>query len=202
VEWAKGHANDLLIAIFGAEPTQAVTGLPSSTYPALTMMNLAEPSPRREKGSLFRERLGREYNSFIVLNSENSLLVNEGETGRSTAGVLQKEMGDKFGIAIGYRQTKMEDRFNSKSYFLTLSPYFRYRFNFEGRLRVDSHLWISGSALYMKSKLFPDGVGYLQYGFGGAIKPTYLLYPETGLYWNMGIGFLILPNCKGEELLS
>jgi len=189
IDWAKGHSNDLLIAIFGAEPAQGITGTPSSTDTALTMVNLPNPPHRKRKVSLFREKLGKEYNSFIVLNSENSLLVNEGQTGRSTAGVLQKDIGDNFGIAIGYRQTKMGDRFNSKSYFLNLSPYFRYSFDVEEQLRIDSHLWISGSALYTKSKLFPDGAGYLQYGFGGLLKPTYLLYPDAGLYWNMGVGF-------------
>ena len=49
VEWAKGHANDLLIAIFGAEPTQAVTGIPLPTAVALTMGEVPDPFPRKER---------------------------------------------------------------------------------------------------------------------------------------------------------
>ena len=47
-------------------------------------------------------------------------------------------MGDNFGIAIAYRQTRMKDRFSSKSYFFNISPYFQYKLTLEKRWKLKS----------------------------------------------------------------
>jgi len=194
IQWAKENARDLLFALFDSDPVQNFTSPVSTVENPIKILTVGPEESGKsssKRSSLSSSQMNTNYNSFIVLGSENSFLVNRGREGKSSAWSFFKNFGNNFGIGIGYRRTKMADKFHSTSYFLNLSPYFQLNINLNERLKITNRAYLTGNILYIKSKMFPEGTGYFQYGFGYLLKPTYIIQPDSNMYWNGGVGFLL-----------
>jgi len=133
------------------------------------------------------------YSSYTLLDSEKAKITNNGYSGNSLAGIFtySKSLSDRnsLGISINYRMTDLDDPWDSKSKSLYVSPFWRHRFAPQRRISYALTLYASAGLLYLKSKAFPDGAGYFEYGGGVLFEPTVKLDRRAKYNWNFLLGY-------------
>jgi len=123
------------------------------------------------------------YTSLVLLKSEKADIKFRGYDGTSTAGFFKysKDFGEEkdkqIGFLLVYRLTDMDDPWSTKSYYLSFLPYFGKNFYFsKNKIRkffINTNLYLMIGGIFVDSKAFPNGAGYLEYGGGFSINPTY-----------------------------
>ena len=207
-DWAKDRANELFKAIFGGDVIGASQGVSGSQLNVITTaqsaMNIASADigmnkasnynmkvmkklqkmqeKKRENEKTVKQLLTSTYSTQVTMDSETGFILNKGYKGRSSAGAFtfRKTLNSKWttGITITYRFSHISDNWNTNYKALTFIPFVKYRIYPQKQLIVDIMPFIVGSAVYAKSKAFPDGAGYLEYGGGFSVIPTYIFNPQ------------------------
>ena len=133
------------------------------------------------------------YSSYTLLDSEKAKIKNNGYSGNSLAGIFtySKSLSDRnaLGLSINYRMTDLNDPWDSKSKSLYVSPFWRHRFAPQRRLSYTLTLYASAGLLYLKSRAFPDGAGYFEYGAGVLMEPSLKLDRRARYNWNLLLGY-------------
>ena len=159
---------------------------------------------RKEKVSNVKKTLSKIlFPNVILLQSEKADLTVDGYDGSSTAGYLKysRLIKQRFiiGSVLAYRYTKIDDEWNSKARYITLYPFIGFSHRVTPKLNMRYTAHINVGVLYAKSKMFPDGAGYLDYGFGFAISPVYSIFDK--LYATVSFGYQYNKKYVPENLV-
>jgi hypothetical protein len=190
-QWAKENADDILASIFGNDPYATVSGSSTSVSMVSEILidQIREVSRARhmKKGDAF----DTSFSTVIMMDSEKSNLKEKDieATSSSFRFTYDKELNSKndIGFLLSYKDIKSDDAYSSKSKNLIVSPYYKYYYD------VNDHFDILGVAngilgvKYMKSSLFDDGFGYLEYGAGITALPNYYLTDKLTVSFPIGV---------------
>ena len=197
-DWGKANADALMKAIYGGDPTATMSGQSTSSTSAATKS--------RNLGMI--NSLSNNFSSKVLMNSESATIKNKGESGDATSGVLNYSYdftnGDKLGFLTTYRYTKVNDHWGSKSGNLSLIPFYTINSYINGQLDIATTINLIGSAVYLESSIFPDGGGYLEYGAGAGVLPTYKITDKLWLNTSLAYQYSkkYIPSSKVPEDLE
>lgn len=137
IEWAKSNKDNLLKAFFGASPEASFGG--STNAQRATQLMFTEISPSPEPAVSKQEKQTLPFypittKDIVASGSYDFMRVGDPKVSATgTSGVLSFESkfgetkNQSFGIAVPYRNLDIDDKLNSKAQFLTLMPYFKYK---------------------------------------------------------------------------
>jgi len=197
-DWGKEHADGLIKAIYGGDPTATMSGQATSSVSSAT---------QTEQLKMIRT-LSTNFSSKVLMNSESSSVKNKGEDGDSSAGVINyaKNLsnGDKFGFLTTYRYTKVDDHWGSKSGNLSFIPFWTINNQINDRFDIATTINLNGSVVYLESSIFPDGGGYLEYGGGAGVMPRYKITDSLSVDASLGYQYSkkYIPSSKVPEELE
>ena len=213
-DWAKARATTLFKAIFGGGDvvgaSQGVSGSQinavsttntamdissvllgkSKNFNAKLLKKLQQLEKKKEEKKKVNQLLSSTYTTQVTMDSETGFILNKGSKGRSSAGAFtfKKELNSQWTIGgmLSYRWTKLDDTWGTKYKALTLVPFVKYRVYPRDNMVVDIMPFVVGSAIYAKSSAFPDGAGYVEYGGGFNVIPTYIFNPQFNTQFLIG----------------
>ena len=214
-DWANARADILLNTIFGADPSQTTTGQSLSLNTAqdvanqiLTIgRNYASEMGKRIRGGLGKfgekkDNKGKKKAEFFVksfttqvkLDSERGDIMNRGYDGDTSAGLFtfHKDLSNtfSFGSVLAYRTSKIHDSIGSKLKSLAITPFIKFDRLLKSD-KADASIMLYGTvgAVYLKSRMFPDGAGYLDFAIGGNFMTSY--YITRQFIWKFIGGYQI-----------
>jgi len=165
--WANNHASGLVNALFSGDPTQTIAGQSTATTNVATINNQMKVS----------NLLGITFTTKVTLDSEVGRITNYGSKADTTGGVLNysKDLnsGNSWGFLTTYKYTKTKDNWGSKAGNLALIPFYKINSEVNPNLNIATIFNLVGGIVYLESNMFPDGAGYLEYGGGVGVVPTF-----------------------------
>jgi hypothetical protein len=193
VKWAKKNADELFRIIFGSSPETAIGGSTSSSFniqqffvaPALALESSSENGfvPVTTKDIAVTAQY-----DFMKIGEDDTRATGE-------SGMLNYETkfgvdaANSIGIAIPYRNIKLDDSIDSKYIFASFIPYYKHRWYMD-RSVVEWLINLTLNVDYLESSIFPDGSGYYEYGGGTGVKYGYRLHPNVDI--NVGLVYELL----------
>jgi hypothetical protein len=202
VAWSKKHSDKLLRIIFGSSPETAFGGSTSSSYNIQQFF--ITPSPSLESSA---------ENGFVPVTTKDIAVTgqydfmkigkdNTSATGESGLLNYEQKFGvdaaNSIGIAIPYRNIKLDDSLDSKYMFASFLPYYKHRWYMDKSV-VEWLINLTLNVNYLESSLFPDGSGYYEYGGGTGVKYGYRLHPNVDI--NAGLVFELLKKQIPSDLV-
>jgi hypothetical protein len=202
VAWSKKHSEKLFRIIFGSSPETAVGGSTSSSF------NIQQffmgPFPSLESSA---------ENGFVPVTTKDIAVTGQYDfmkigkddtraTGES--GLLNYETkfgvdaANSIGIAIPYRNIKLDDSLDSKYMFASFLPYYKHRWYMDKSV-VEWLVNLTLNVDYLESSAFPDGSGYYEYGGGTGVKYGYRLHPNVDI--NVGLVYELLKKEIPSDLV-
>jgi len=228
--WALARAKGLLDAIFSLDPLQATTGISSSVSEVQIISNNILSSSfnrpkseyakirnkltpnvnnkKKDKKEKYKELLLKTFTSEVKLDSEKgrvkNTLNNSRYSGDTQGSMFKWERylfdNKSIGIMVSYKTIDMNDDWDSKTKTLSIIPSFKWIINFNKRFDLANVIYLRGSIIYLKSKLFPDGAGYITYGGGLAMQPILHVTDSSDL--NFLVGYSISKRWIPESAVS
>ena len=193
IAWSKKNSDQLMRIIFGSSPETAFSGSTSTAFniqqffmtPFPSLESSAETGfvPVTTKdiavtGQYDFMEIGRQD---VSATGESGLLNYERKFGVDAA--------NSIGIAIPFRNIKLDDSLDSEYMFASFLPYYKHRWYMDKSV-VEWLVNLTLNVNYMESSLFPDGSGYYEYGGGTGVKYGYRLHPNVDI--NLGLVYELL----------
>lgn len=152
---------------------------------------------KKEKREKERELLAKTYTSEIKMDSEKGNIKNaigglrfSGDTKGSRFSWERSISTNKsIGLIFAYKSVKMDDYWNSKTQTLSLMPDFKWSFHINDKWDLTTLTYAQVGLVYLESRLFPDGAGYLDFGGGFSLLPVYKLTENSRLKLLFGYSF-------------
>jgi hypothetical protein len=133
--------------------------------------------------------IGDHYQSEVMFGAETASITDNGNDISSTAGIVSYdstlESGNAWGLLVPYRDSAVDDAYDSKSKAIAFIPYYKIRTSINDKLRMDYVLNGTMKLIYLKSTLFPDGGGYYELGGGFGAVPSYKVTDNLSLTGSM-----------------
>jgi len=195
--WADKHADELLKAVFGTDPSATVSGTTTSVAAASNdIIQQVTSTQQRKKVAKVKSKksdkaksFDTDFSSLVVMDSEKASMKSNGIDGSSSAFKFSydKELksGNDVGALFSYRNTKASDVYGSKSKSILLSPYYKYYHTINDKIEVVGVGNLLLNKRDMDSSLFKD-FAYLEYGMGLAAVPSY--YVNDKLAFSLPVG--------------
>ena len=194
--WADEHADQLLKAVFGSDPSATVSGTTTSVAQASNEIvhQTASSKQRRKvtksKKGVKAKSFETNFSSLVVMDSEKASMSSNGISGTSSAFKFSydKELknGNDVGALFSYRKTKASDVYGSTSSSILLSPYYKYYHTINDKVEVVGVGNLLINKREMDSSLFKD-FAYLEYGMGLAAIPSYYVNDQLSFSMPLGI---------------
>ena len=202
ITWSKKHSEKLFRIIFGSSPETAVGGSTSSSFNIQQLF--MGPFPSLESSA---------ENGFVPVTTKDIAVTGQYDfmkigkddtsaTGES--GLLNYETkfgvdaANSIGIAIPYRNIKLDDSLDSKYMFASFLPYYKHRWYMDKSV-VEWLVNLTLNVDYLESTIFPDGSGYYEYGGGTGVKYGYRLHPNVDI--NVGLVYELLKKEIPSDLV-
>jgi hypothetical protein len=194
VEWAKANSGALLNIIFPSSPETSISGVTVGQFTNQQLLTAAYGSMSNVRN--FDIQVSGQYD-FFELGPQKIKA-----TGSSGMFSYDHEFGGgnhALGVIIPYRNIKSEDNLESKMLFFSLMPFYKYSYNMKNNLVIEWITDLNVGVVYLKSGLFPDGGGYLQYGGGTGVSASKDLYEN--LHSKIGLHYQMTKNEIPESLV-
>lgn len=141
-----------------------------------------------------KEILLRTFTSEVKLDSEKGRIRNTingfRATGNTQGSIVKWERymfdNKSIGLVVTYKAVDMNDYWSTETKTLSLVPNFKWIINLNKKIDLSTVVYLRGGVIYFKSNVFPDGAGYLSYGGGFAIQPTYHIKDRSNLSFLAG----------------
>ena len=206
-DWADAHAEDLLKAVFGTDPSATVSGSTTTVAQASqeivqqvsaskqrTKTRTVKQTVKAKKEEKSKEKKAVSYdagfNSLVMMDSEKASTRSNGIKAKSTAFKFsydkELESGNDVGALFSYRKTKSSDVYGSKSTNIVLSPYYKYYYTVNDKVEVTGVANVLLSTKSMDSALF-NNFSYLEYGLGVSAIPSYYLDDKWSFSFPLGL---------------
>jgi hypothetical protein len=190
--WAKANADALIKYIFGSDPMATATGTQNSVVEAATVIaNSIIKNTKRSKEARAQLSGGTGYNSKVLLDAESASITNDGVKSKATSFTFDmnfdsETLNGEIGSVFIYKHVK-SDQSNTKSHSLNLSPYYRFYQDISDDLYIAYVANVTANIHYLKSDVFTDGAGYLEYGAGLTIVPDYAINDQLSINGIIGV---------------
>ncbi|MCW7754634.1 hypothetical protein OOT00_11625 [Desulfobotulus sp. H1] len=188
VIWAETNRTALFKAVFGNAPDVAASGMTSTqslAQSAFMSSVYMAPNTRTGMGAVATDSGGAVSfipvsNKDIVISGQHDRMKIGDDKATGSSGIMAYEwrFGDSMrhsaGISIPYRQLDVDDSLDTEYKHAAMMPFFKkrwYRSNGVLEWMVNGTLGVT----YLKSKVFTDGGGYLEYGGGTGIRYSHAL---------------------------
>jgi hypothetical protein len=190
--WATTNATSIIESIFGGDPASSLGGQNSAITTTEGIINtlstISAQTTKKVKEDI------NQFNSQTIMNSETASIKDKNKTIDGSSGIFayanQMQSGNSWGMIINYKTTKADDTMESKTATLSLTPFYKIENPIDKQLNIPVLLSLSGNLVYIESSIFPDGGGYLEYGAGVGILPTYQLNDSLMLTSTLGYQYL------------
>lgn len=194
--WADEHADALLKAVLGTDPSATISGSTTSVAEAsYEIIQQVSASKQRKKVIKSKKEnkakaFDTDFSSLVVMESEKASMTSRSYKGTSSAFKFSydKELknGNDVGALFSYRKTKASDPYGSKASSILLSPYYKYYHTINDKIEVVGVGNLVLNDREMDSSLTND-FAYIEYGMGLAAVPTYYINDQWSLSMPLGI---------------
>lgn len=190
--WADKHADELLKAVFGTDPSATVSGTTTSVATVSNeIVEQVSTSKQQKKTKNDKAKsFDTDFSSLVVMDSEKASMDSNGISGSSSAFKFSydKEVknGNDVGALFSYRKTKASDVYGSKATSMLLSPYYKYYYTLNDKIEVIGVGNLVLGSQEMKSSLF-NNFGYYEYGAGLSAIPSYYVNDKLSFSLPLGV---------------
>lgn len=185
--WADAHKTELLSAVFDSDPSSTVGGTASSTS---EISQSVIEQVTNAKSAVREKNYDTGFNSVIIMDSEKSTPTDSGIKAKTTAYRFsydfEIENGDEVGGMFQYRNTKSTDVYGSKAKSYSIAPFYKHYNDLTDKIELATVGNLFLGYKDMDSSLFPDGMQYMEYGFGASAIPSYHVSDKTLVYAPIG----------------
>jgi len=202
VAWSKKHSDQLMRIIFGSSPETSFGGSTSSSFNIQQLFMGPFPSLESSAENGFIPVTTKD---IAVTGQYDFMKIGEDDTkATGESGLLNYETkfgvdaANSIGIAIPYRNIKLDDSLDSKYMFASFLPYYKHRWYMDKSV-VEWLINLTLNVDYLESSLFPDGSGYYEYGGGTGVKYGYRLHSNVDI--NVGLIYEILKKEIPDDLV-
>lgn len=205
--WAEDNADEILTSVFGGDPAGSMGGQDSATQTTTTTIttintisskstkvsksNAAKAVAKKDKDEEIENTV---VSSVTVLSSETLTIKDNDKEIKGNSGILSyahtMKSANSLGLIVNYKYTKADDTLKSKTNNIALTPYYRVENRINENLDIPLIFNITGNIVYLESTVFPDGVGYLEYGAGFGIVPKYKVNKSLSFNFNTSVQYL------------
>ena len=194
-DWARANASEIMSAIFSDDPAQSVSGQNNAittSYLILdTVANIEDTAQINKKGSFKQDTASQ---SISMLGSEK-IMIKDGSTdvtGSSTVISFSSTStsANSAGMLINYKTLSADDNLDSNTKHLLVTPYYKIDGGVNEKLNIPVVLSLSANIVYLESTIFPDGVGYFEYGGAIGVLPSYKPLDNLTLKANLGYNYV------------
>lgn len=190
-EWANANASDILEAMFSNDPFATVSGSPSSASTLSEVLIEQVRETNRARHNKKESGFDTSFSTVIMMDSEKSKLKDKGNEGTSSAFRFSYDKalasGNDVGFLMSYKDIKSDDVYGSKSKKLLISPFYKYYYDVNNNFDVVGVVNGVVDLSYMRSSLFSEGFGYLEYGAGITALPNYYLTDKFTISFPIGV---------------
>jgi hypothetical protein len=195
--WATENKDKFLEYIFGDNPTSGATGTQNSvTETSTAILQSVTNRTKRMRKATAKDVTedGGMFNSQVMLNSEYASITYKGQDATSTNFMFDyfddsETYAGEFGGMFIYKHVEA-DNLNTKVDTLNIAPYYRHYQDVSDDFYIAYVVNLAISLNYMKSDLFTDGAGYVEYGMGFSVVPDYAINDQWSV--NGIVGFQAL----------
>lgn len=194
--WAEANRTALFKAVFGNAPDTAASGMTSTQSLAQSaFMSSAYMSPNamtaQDAAGAAAGTASSGTVSFVPVSNKDIVISGQHDrmkigsdkaTGSSGIMAYEWRFGESrsssVGITVPYRQLDVEDNLDTEYKHAAFMPFFKkrwYRANGVTEWMVNGTVGVT----YLKSKVFTDGGGYLEYGGGTGLRYSHALSPHV-----------------------
>lgn len=190
IDWAYKNKDTLMKAVFGNAPDASIGGITNSQMITQNLFSATLGSPEN-----FGVTFVPVSNRDIVVKAQYDFMdINNADaTGGSGMLTYDHKFGtdnDKsIGITIPFRQLDIDDKLDSKYNNISFVPNFKKRW-YMTQSMTEMTVHANIGLTYLESSLFPDGGGFMDYGFGTNVKYAYAINDQISI--NAGLGYQIL----------
>lgn len=194
VQWAKDNNTSLLKIFFGASPETSFGGSTNVSYNSQQMFTSFALSSSSTGGKLPFVPVSTK--DIVIKGQYDFMEIGPNKTrATGSSGMLSYEhkfgenAANSIGIGIPYRQIDVKDDLNSEYKYASFMPFYKHRW-YGDKSMVEAMVNLTLDAVYLKSSLFPDGGGYLEYGGGAGVKYAYAVASSLDL--SAGLSYQLL----------
>jgi len=192
--WADAHKTELLSAVFDGDPSSTVGGTTASTSEisqgVIEQITNSALSGKSTVKNAVRDKGYTAFNSVIIMDSEKATPTDRGIKAKTTAYRFsydfEIENGDEVGGMFQYRNTKSTDVYGSKAKSYSIAPFYKHYNDLTDKIELATVGNLFLGYKDMDSSLFPDGMQYMEYGFGASAIPSYHVSDKTLVYAPIG----------------
>jgi len=210
--WADKYKNELLESVFSNDPDATVSGSTSAISAVSEILIEQTLATNRERqNSNDKNKVAKEvkpngydtdFHTLVMMDSEKSTTKEKSNKAKSTSFRFsydtQLESGNDVGAMFAYKSIKADDGWNSKSKKILLSPYYKTYFDITDKIDIVGVANLVVDYKMLESSLFPEGLDYMEYGFGLNAVPTYFVNDKISL--NMPIGLQTIKKYIKDEV--
>jgi hypothetical protein len=190
--WAKANADAIIQSVFNGDPSSSLGGQNTATSTSENVVNILSSISTKSKKRV-KEGLSS-FNSRTMMNSETLSIKDKNKNIDGSSGIItySKEMksGNSWGLITTYRNTEADDTMKSKTANLSFTPFYKVENRVDEKWNIPVLFNLTGSLVYLESSIFPDGAGYLEYGGGIGVLPTYEINEKLLFTSSLGYQYL------------
>jgi hypothetical protein len=194
VDWAQANANTLLKIIFPSSPEESIGGLTGGQFTTQEIMVASYGTISTVRNVDIQ--VSGQYDYFELGPKHTKASGSSGLFAYSRDFAKGKQ---SLGFMIPYRYIKSEDNLNSKMGYFSLVPVYKYRYDIKGS-KLEWLTNLSVGAVYLKSGLFPEGGGYLEYG--GGTGASFMSTLAENLSSKVGIQYQLVKKSIPDSLVT
>lgn len=194
--WADEHADELLKAVFGTDPSATVSGTTTSVADASNTIieqvatSKQQKRVKQNKKAQKAKAFDTSFSSLVIMDSEKANMKSNRNKGTSSAFrfTYDKELksGNDVGTLFSYRSTRASDVYDSKSKSMLLSPYYEYYYTVNDDIEVIGVGNLLFNMRQMNSSLF-NNFDYYEYGMGLSAIPSYYVNDDLSFSLPLGV---------------
>ncbi len=189
--WAKENSTEIIDAVFNGDPIATLGGQNSGTTTATNVTQTISTLSSKKK----QDTSGiTSFQSKVLMGSETVDIKDGTKEIDGKAGLVSfaddTDGGNNWGLVVAYRDTSSNDSFSSETKSLSFAPFYKIENPVNESFELPLIINLTTNILYLKSTVFPDGGGYLEYGAGIGTTPSYKVSDSFLLNSNISLQYL------------